>query len=214
MMRSKSKRSKNKSPSKAITEVRCVGDLHAALMEIVSARSRDSLCQLEGILEEIQRDFDPTSITMTSTNIPDSLAKLSSVLTETGEAARRVFHLVERQRTLLEENEAHLAALEGLLRGTTVDTDKILQMISESRTTQAALRELSHEFVMAQGFQDLCSQKVEKVMKLVDGLDVKLRALLAHFKIAPKCSVSTQGKGDSANIGQGAADEILKGFGI
>jgi chemotaxis regulatin CheY-phosphate phosphatase CheZ len=209
-----SKSPKRKRQRRAVTEVKCADDLHAALAELVSRRSNGEICQLEGILGSIKREFEPATVTMTSTNIPDAVTKLSSVLVQTSQAATRVFELVERQKSLIEEHDAYLSALERLVRSTPVDATAAQQIVSKGRVTQVALREVSHEIVMAQEYQDLCSQNVEKVMRLLGKLDGDLRALLAHFKVTPSTAVSPESPLDKPDIGQGDADEILKGFGI
>jgi chemotaxis regulatin CheY-phosphate phosphatase CheZ len=62
----------------------------------MSGQSGEATHMLEEILGSLKREFDPASITMTSTNIPDAIIKLSSVLVETSEATTKVFQLVEK----------------------------------------------------------------------------------------------------------------------
>ena len=209
-----SKRPKGIRQRRTVTKVKCVDDLHAALAELLAQQSNDAIYQLDGILGSIKREFDPATVTMTATNIPDAVTKLSSVLVQTSQAATRVFELVERQKSLIEENESYLGALERLVGATALDVAAAQQILSKSRTTQVVLREVSHEIVMAQEYQDLCSQNVEKVMRLIGKLDGDLRALLTHFKVAPSVVQSPESTLDKPDIGQGDADEILKGFGI
>ncbi len=88
--------------------------MHAALAELVAVQSNEAIHKLEGILGPLRREFDPASVTMTSTNIPDAVTKLSSMLVETGQAAAKVFQLVEQQKSLVEENERCLTAIKAL----------------------------------------------------------------------------------------------------
>lgn len=214
MTGSKSKGAKGKGKSSAVTEVRCADDLHATMAELVSAGSNETINKLDGILGSLKREFDPASVTMTSTNIPDAISKLFSVLLETSQAASRVFQLVERQKALVEETERSLAAIEQFLRRNPIDSEAIVREVSKSRETNLTLREVSHEIVMSQEFQDLSSQKVQKVIRLIGGLDGSLRALLTHFKIATPLEGSAENSAENADIDQGSADDILKGFGI
>ena len=209
-----SKRPKGKKQRRAVTEVKCADDLHEALAELLARQSNDAIYQLEGILGSIKREFEPATVTMTSTNIPDAVTKLSSVLVQTSQAATKVFELVERQKSLIEENESYMTALERLIGATPVDEAMVQQSVAKSRATQVALREVAHEIVMAQEYQDLCSQNVEKVMRLLGKLDGDLRALLTHFKVPAPVAALADGSGDNPDIGQGDADEILKGFGM
>ena len=199
---------------RAVTEVKSSDDLHAALTEILASQSNAAVYQLEGILGSIKRDFESASVTMTSTNIPDAATKLSAVLVQTSQAATRVFELVERQKLLLVQNETSLSALECLVRESPTDTEGVQQLLSKVKATQLALRGVAHEIVMAQNYQDLCSQNIEKVMRLIGKLDGDLRALLTHFKITPSVEPGPEAPLDKPDIGQGDVDEILKGFGI
>ena len=151
---------------------------------------------------------------MTSTNIPDAVTKLSSVLVQTSQAAARVFELVERQKSLKQENESYLSALELVVGSTPCDVAKAQESVSKCRTTQLALRDVDHEIVMAQEYQDLCAQHIEKVMRLFGKLDGDLRALLMHVKVTPSTAEGSESALDKPDIGQGDADEILKEFRI
>ena len=157
MTTSDSKRPKGRQRPRAVTEVECTEDLHAALVELLARESNDAMYQLEGVLGSIKREFEPATVTMTSTNIPDAVTKLSSVLVQTSRAATRVFELVERQKSLIEQNDAYLTALERLVGASGVDFAAIQQILAQGRATQGALREVTHEIIMAQEYQDLCS---------------------------------------------------------
>jgi chemotaxis regulatin CheY-phosphate phosphatase CheZ len=122
--------------------------------------------------------------------------------------------LVERQKYLIRENESHLSALEGIAGSSPFDITMFQETVSKGRATQVALREVAHEIIMAQEYQDLCSQHVEKVVRLLGKLDGDLRALLAHFKVTPSLVENPESAHDKPDIGQGDAEEILKGFGI
>lgn len=214
MSASESKPPTRKRESTTVTELQCADGLHAALAELLTGQSNDAIYQLEGILGSIKREFEPATVTMTSTNIPDAVTKLSSVLVQTSQAAARVFELVERQRSLIQENESYLIALDRVVGSTPYDLAKARESVSKCRTTQLALRDVAHEIVMAQEYQDLCAQNVEKVMRLLGKLDGDLRALLMHFKVTPSAPESSESALDKPDLGQDDADEILKGFGI
>lgn len=151
---------------------------------------------------------------MTSTNIADAVTKLSSVLVQTSQAAVRVFELVERQKSLIQDNDSYLSALERVVGALPFDVAMAQESVSKCRTTQLALRDVAHQIVMAQEYQDLCAQHVEKVMRLLGKLDGDFRALLTHFKVTPSSAPSPDSSFNKPDIGQGDADEILKEFGI
>ena len=214
MTSSDSKGSKGRPQRRAVTEVKCADDLHATLTELLARQSNDAIYQLEGILGSIKREFEPATVTMTATNLPDAVTKLSAVLAQTSQAASRVFELVERQKALITESDSYFTALQGLLSDSPVDSAEVQRISLKGKATQVALHEISHEIVMAQEFQDITSQHVEKVMRLLEKLDGDLRALLSHFKVAPSLAVNAESSLETPDIDQGDADEILKGFGM
>jgi chemotaxis regulatin CheY-phosphate phosphatase CheZ len=151
---------------------------------------------------------------MTSTNIPDAILKLSSVVDETNQAAQRVFALVERQKTLLKKNENHAATLEALMRSSPVDSHAAIKELTQSKAALSELHSLAHQIVEAQEFQDLCGQKVDKVIKLLSGLDDRLRLLFSQLRYPLPAPSTPAEELENSDIDQGAADDILKRFGL
>lgn len=214
MKRSKNKKSNPDRPSQARTEVHCSHDLERTLKELTSACSNGDIERLEDLLTSLAREFHPASVTMTTTNIPDAILKLSSVVEETAEAAQRVFSLVDRQKVLLEKSEEHAANLAALLTHSPVDIRAVQLELSKSTGALNELRALTHQIVEAQEFQDLCGQKVDKVIKLLSSLDDRLRLVLTHLRYPLSPPSSSTGEQDDPDLDQGDADEILKRFGI
>jgi len=153
-------------------------------------------------------------VTMTSTNIPDAMQKLSRVVDETSEATQRVLDVVERQKALLVQHDIHAAAIVRLLKQSPIDAGAVLAEVEKSSTTVSGLRSLAHQIVEAQEYQDLCSQKVEKVIRLLSSLDDRLRLLFDYLKYPLSPESSSGERPEDSDIDQNAADDILKRFGL
>ena len=210
------KRSKPKKPNatSAHTIIHCAHDLESALHALTSERPNNGVSRLEELLAALAREFDPASVTMTSTNIPDAIIKLSSVVEETNNAAQRVFTLVERQKTLLGQTEQLSEQVASLLSSSPVNTQAAKEGVKRITEVTRELHSVGHKIVEAQEFQDLSGQKVDKVIKLISGLDERLKLLLTHLR-DPIPSAATNAVEDSASdIDQGEADDILKRFGL
>lgn len=214
MKRSKRKGCHSTSRSKPHTEVRCDSDLFATLKELTETHSDGGVDRLKTILASLAREFDPSSVTMTSTNIPDAVQKLSRVVDETSEATQRVLDVIERQKALLKEHDLHTAAIARLLKRSPIDPDAVLAEVEKSSISVTGLHSLAHQIVEAQEYQDLCSQKVEKVIRLLSSLDDRLRLLFDHLKYPLSPESSAGARPDDSDIDQNAADDILKRFGL
>lgn len=214
MKRDKRKGPQSNTSSKPHTEVHCGHDLHAILKELTEGSSHGRISRLEELLSSLAKEFLPSTVTMTATNIPDAIHKLSSVVSETAEAAQRVLDLAERQNALLKAHEIHSAAAIRILHQAPNDARAALRELEKSSSAIKEMRALSHKIVEAQEFQDLCSQKVEKVIRLLSSIDDRLRLLFEHLHYPLPSDSATGEEAGEGDIGQDAADDILKRFGI
>lgn len=212
--RTRLKRHRSARGNRPTTDVRTVEDLNSVLAEMASKLSYDAVANLRTILLEVQKQFDPQSVTMTSTNIPDAIEKLSAVLHETNEATAKVFRVVERQHGLLREGELILNELEKKARKGGVASEDVSRLVGECRLVHEGIQSTGHQVVLAQEFQDLTGQKIRKVIKVVEDLDVKLRALLTYFRVEIPCACAGAEVDEDKDIDQAAADAMLKDLGI
>jgi chemotaxis regulatin CheY-phosphate phosphatase CheZ len=196
------------------THIVSVEDLTSALAELVTAESPHKLKLLRETLLGIRSGFDPASIAMSSTNIPDAILKLSSVLNDSNEASHKVFDLVESQHKILKQGEKHLAELEQLAQQGPLGPEAALAFVSKFRALNHAMQAVSNDIVISQEFQDLCGQRVKKVMRLVCDVEVYLKALLEQLKVDlpnPKSAAELEAE---QSVDQESTDALLKELGL
>jgi chemotaxis regulatin CheY-phosphate phosphatase CheZ len=161
--------------------------------------------KIRQILNSLKASFDPGSITITSTNIPEALDKLVAVMNQISNASYKVFELVERQKALYQR-----------LNDLTVDLAKCAPMTDQAitkfctthREITHELQALSHEVIVAHEFQDLSGQSVLKVKALLEWLDRDLRVLLPHLGVAvPEATKESEKKPD---LDQAAMDALMR----
>jgi chemotaxis protein CheZ len=162
----------------------------------------------------VRGDFDPTAVTMSSTNIPDAIAKLQSVLDDTAKATISVFNLLEQQEKALKDAEMQLAELEQLATSDgDVSSETIKVFISKQRSLNSNVRTLSTELITSQEYQDLCGQRVQKVSRLLQALALSLSDLLQQCSVTLPSAQETTPAGQE-RVDQTSADDILKDFGL
>jgi len=209
MTRSKKKRGARLRPlPRENTTILVDESLQAALTKFVSGNNRQAVGALREVLSRLRANFDPSTVTMTSTNIPDALVKLSNVLTETNKASCRVFELVERQKRLISENSL---ITQELLK-TAISESHITGVLARYQANSAELHTLSNEIMLAHEFQDLCGQHISKVVKLISGLDSDLR----EFFLRMGCEIPpyTPNHASGEPVNQNETDDILREFGL
>lgn len=163
----------------------------------------------------LRREFDPSAVTMASTNIPDAILKLSAVLTETSESSQKVFNLVDKHQEILKQSERYLGELEHALNEARCSPKAISAFIHRQRVLNQAVQAVSHDIVMSQEFQDLCGQRVKKVVKLLCDVECYLRALFQLLQIElPSTQRSAEQKEQDKDIDQSSTDELLKELGL
>lgn len=197
------------------TQIRESDDLQRALAEIIGSESSQKLALLRETLMGIRSEFDPASVSMSSTNIPDAILKLSAVLTETSEATTKVFDLVEGHQKITKKSEELVSELERCAQQQgTLDAAAVGAFVSKFRVLNHAMHAVSHDIVISQEFQDLCGQKIKKVMRLVCDVECYLRALLDQLHIElPSGKSAAEIEAEQA-VDQESTDQLLKELGL
>lgn len=171
------------------------------------------VASFKSALWKVRCDFDPSAVTMSSTNIPDAIKKLQAVLDDTARATVGVFSLIEQQEKLLKEADVQLSEFEKLASNAPLSPVAISSFLSKQRSLHENLRTLATKLITSQEYQDLCGQRVQKVMRLMQALEVSLSDLLHQCSVAMPSAPESIPEGQE-RVEQNAADDILKDFGL
>jgi chemotaxis protein CheZ len=185
---------------------------HGAEADHLNDRLTNILQSFHETVWSFREGLDPSSVTMTSTNIPDAARKLEHVLTATNEATHKLFALVEHHEALIAKGDTYLSQLEQSIQQHPDSPSFIKDFAARYRELNAEAREVASEMVMTQEFQDLCGQALKKVLNLVQGIESRMVSLLKQLKIEiPTADQKTQ----SDSLGQqDDVDDLLKDLGF
>jgi chemotaxis protein CheZ len=170
-------------------------DLHARICAL-----KNSLCA--------------SSITMTTTNIPDAARKLENVMQMTNEATHKLFGMIDQIEQLLTRNSEAFETLRAELAQTLPAEPR--RSLDEYARHHAAChqtaKEVLQEMVIGQEVQDLSGQSLAKILKLVRGVETEISQLVQQFGVRvdpdPPASPETE------PVAQDAVDAMLKQLGI
>lgn len=192
----------------ARTEVLVDENLRNALTKLLSKRNYEGLAAFCEMLIRLRAEFEPATVTMTSTNIPDAVIKLSYAIEETNKASCRVFELIERQKRLLCENDSLVAQI---IAERTQDVGASA-LLGRYRSNHQEIAAIGHEITLAHEFQDLCGQNINKVMKLLSTLDSDIREMFRRLGCVIAPYDPNLETGDS--VSQSETDDILRDLGL
>jgi chemotaxis protein CheZ len=179
----------------------------------LNGRAQELLAKFHRTVWAVKDGLDPSSITMTSTNIPDAARKLEYVLSATNDATHKLFGLVEHQESVLKREEAAMAKLHQSIAAGADPRACLAAFEEEHKSCIEEGRKVLSEMVMTQTFQDLCGQALKKVLKLVQELESNLSCLLSQLRINVEPPKETTSQA-SPGVSQDDVDDLLKQFGF
>ena len=185
---------------------------------------------LHDSLTEFKTSLEKTNFTMSSTNLPDAADKLERVMKMTEEAAERTMNLVDSQSLKIKEDVDHATKiLEALESQKTVSQESYNECLAFFKGHEARMKDLDRlnsEIIVAQTYQDLTGQALQKVVKLVTGIEKQLISLIQLFsgddssaKNEPQeAGKNTATVGDEVTpenrLSQDETDDLLARFGF
>jgi chemotaxis regulatin CheY-phosphate phosphatase CheZ len=190
-----------------VTEISEATDLKDILLALKLDMQGDQLASFRNAIIALYAQLDPSSVTMTTTNIPDAITKLTSTLRLMNEASQKVFDLIQKQDQICNQlsmlaeqikKEALSSDLSGLV---------LAQLAEDQKSASYQIRALGHQVIMAHEFEDLCGQSVAKVRNLIGGLENDLRGLLTALGIAPPPIHA--GSSSDCDLNQSETDDLL-----
>lgn len=177
----------------------------------LSEKAYSLINQFHASVKTVKFGFDPATVNMHSTNLPDASRKLNYVLQSTHDAAQILFGLVERQEKILQDGDLAVAKLAEAARG----NPAVAVYVAEHKRRMNQMQEVLSEVVTSQEFQDLCGQALKKVIKLVEEMEKNLATLLDCFGVeVPSAAETLESSPDTTKINQDDANNLLKELGL
>lgn len=174
---------------------------------------------------------DPAIVAMANEKIPEAVTGLDYVMQKTDEAAERTMDLVEDSTPIATELRARSGALheqwtQFQRRDLTLEefrplSSELGQFLSDAQSLSERLSKNLTEILLAQEFQDLTGQVIQRVMGDVKAVEDQLRQLTAGYEVSGEPehveqSNSIAGTGpavglaaEAETVGQDDVDDIL-----
>jgi len=190
---------------------------------LVNVRARGVVGELAAYVNQAMRNLqslDP-AVKSTSREIPKVAQHLAEIIRTTEEATNRVLeeaeHLVEEQSRV----EQGLSRVAEALRhqGAGVPPGEAIRQLEEVRELQCHSHGRAMDIMAAMEFQDLTTQKIQRLISLVAEVESRLLQLLVMFRLeetpeqaAADPIIQTVASDDAALCKQDLVDQLLGEF--
>lgn len=184
------------------------------------------------ILKQLRRKvhelgFEET-IADVASGIPDARARLGYVVTMTEKAACEVINSVELTQpcqSQLKENAGNLLKRWEAIAEESINDPVAIILTEDTRAWLGTVPQLTgftrqqlQSIMMAQGFQDLTGQIIQRMMKVLNELEQNMVEVLKdNIKVQPIVQVTNISKGkalDSGSTSQDNVDDLLTSLGL
>ena len=181
----------------------------------LNTKANALLQNFHGSIWTLRKDFDPTSVSMTTTNLPEASRTLDRVLHTASTTVQQMFKLIEQQECLLGRGEQLMLQLEQQLKAGTVDATSLQAALAECKLLTMRAREISGEMVISQEFEDICGQVIQKVRELIQSLERDIAKLLCHLHVGVPDGAAAAVSAENTRITeQSDVDKLLKTYGV
>jgi chemotaxis regulatin CheY-phosphate phosphatase CheZ len=181
----------------------------------LNTKANTLLQNFHGSIWTLRRDFDPTSVSMSTTNLPEASRTLDRVLQTASKTVQQMFSLIEQQEHLLSRGEHLMSQLEQQLATGAVDATTLQAALTECKLLTNRAREISGEMVISQEFEDICGQIIQKVRELIQGLERDISNLLCHLHVGIPDGATAAEQAESARLTEQCdVDKLLKTYGV
>lgn len=181
----------------------------------LNTKANTLLQNFHGSIWTLRRDFDPKSVSMTTTNLPEASRTLDRVLQTASNTVQQMFSLIEEQERLLSRGEQLMLQLEQQLSSGNIDATTLQAALAECKLLTRRARQVSGEMVISQEFEDICGQVIQKVRELIQSLERDISKLLCHLHVVVPDGAAAADKAESARLTeQSDVDSLLKTYGV
>ena len=177
------------------TLIESIHNIDSSENNTVSPQIIERIGQLTRMLHDSLKDihFDKRMSQLTVVDMPDARSSLSHVVDKTERAANRTMDAVECCMPIVDELRSQISKIEpswsALMKGDLPlhEFKSMCHSVHETMIfydeSQQQLRNQLNDILMAQDYQDLTGQIIQRVIGLVEEVEQKLIAILKDFNV-------------------------------
>lgn len=139
--------------------------------------------KLHNALMEFRQFIGPRISRLANSGVPQATDNLQQVIEMTNKAAHKVIEIAEEQSALMFQQNKTTSELAEISDVSAESSKKIEQIIEEMKSRNQKISSLNTEIIMAQEFQDLSGQILQRVINLITEVEDSLVDLVRMFSM-------------------------------
>jgi chemotaxis regulatin CheY-phosphate phosphatase CheZ len=164
------------------------GEFFELLTMDFSGKIKDVARELIDFRKDIQKKIEPEIVEMASKDIPEASNQLEGINETLEESTMKIMDINEDQ---METANKQLKVLESFIKGngdqagasTAVSLDEALDIIDQQKAVLKQIETLSLNMMEPLSFQDLVGQRIQKIIRLVRSMELRIEELIVSFGI-------------------------------
>ncbi len=162
------------------------GQFFEALTMEFSGKIKEIAQELIDFRKDLQKKIEPGIVEMASRDIPEASNQLEGINETLEESTMRIMDINEEQMEIINSQQINLGSFisgDGNSDGVSSLQGNMMDIIKEQKDVLKSVGDLCMKMMEPLSFQDLVGQRIQKVVKLVKSMEVRIEDLIISFGI-------------------------------
>ena len=152
-----------------------------SLTKEVTGKIKDIAQELVDFRKDLQKKIEPGIIEMAARDIPEASHQLEGINETLEDSTMKIMDINDEQMEIARAQLENLKTIPS--GGQTQATDKVSKIIDQQIAALEKINNLSMSMMVPLSFQDLVGQRIQKIVKLVTSMELRIEDLIISFGI-------------------------------
>ncbi len=159
------------------------GEFYESLTMEFSGKIKEIAQDLIDFRKEIQSRIEPEIVEMAARDIPEASYQLEGINKTLEASTMKIMDINEEQLELADKRVEILKAFISGNRNNGAVAEKALKVVEEDMAAMKSVSSLSVSMMGPLSFQDLVGQRIQKIIRLVKSMEIRVEDLIVSFGI-------------------------------
>jgi len=152
-----------------------------SLTKEVTGKIKDIAQELVDFRKDLQKKIEPGIIEMAARDIPEASHQLEGINETLENSTMKIMDINDEQMEIVQAQLKQLKTMRS--RGQTQATGRVSEILDQQIAALEKINNLSMSMMEPLSFQDLVGQRIQKIVKLVKSMELRIEDLIISFGI-------------------------------
>lgn len=152
-----------------------------SLTKEITGKIKDIAQELVDFRKDLQKKIEPGIIEMAARDIPEASHQLEGINETLENSTMKIMDINDEQMEIIRVQLEQLKTIQS--RGEKQETGRVSEIIAQQITALEKINNLSMSMTEPLSFQDLVGQRIQKIVKLVKSMELRIEDLIISFGI-------------------------------